>query len=194
MSPDPLIPGPILNALHRLQEQFDLQPGDVAVVVDPAMQALYLVKDLSVRYTYPVSTGLNGLGNREGSYQTPVGVHSICQRIGAEAVCGTVFKGREQTGELAEIVTDPVSTGQDAITTRILRLIGLEPGVNKGPGIDTCDRYIYIHGTPEEGLIGRPVSHGCIRMTNRDITVLFDQVQEGTLVYILDRPFEQSTS
>lgn len=72
----------------------------------------------------------------------------------------------------------------DLVTTRILWLQGLEPGVNQGKGIDSHARYIYIHGTPEEGLIGQPASHGCIRMYNRDVIELFDAVQEGTLVEI----------
>ncbi|MBD3307946.1 L,D-transpeptidase family protein, partial [candidate division KSB3 bacterium] len=63
-------------------------------------------------------------------------------------------------------------------------LQGMEPGVNKGKGIDSHARYIYIHGTPEEGLIGQPASHGCIRMDNRDVIDLFDQVNEGTFVEI----------
>lgn len=192
MIPEPEVPESVQNALVRLQEKFELHSGEPAIVVDPSTQTLYLMQKSALVRSYPVSTGRTGLGNSEGSYQTPVGVHRICQRIGFEAVCGAVFKGRELTGEVAVIVHEPVSTGQDAITTRILRLIGLEPGVNKGPGIDSFDRYIYIHGTPEEGLIGQPVSHGCVRMKNRDVVDLFGQVREGTLVYILNRPFEGS--
>ncbi len=189
MNPEILIPEPVENALQRLRREFKLEADDPVVVVDPADQMLYLIRGGRVDRTYPVSTGLKGLGNRDGSHQTPVGVHRISERIGSGAVSGAVFKGRELTGEVAVIVPDPVSTGTDAITTRILRLVGLEPGLNKGPGIDTYDRYIYIHGTPEEGLIGQPVSHGCIRMKNGDIIDLFDRVREGTLVFILDRPF-----
>lgn len=188
MDPEILIPEPVQDALRRLREEFELQPGDPVVIVDPGDQKLYLVRGHRADRIYPVSTALNGLGNREGSYQTPVGVHRISERIGDEAVSGAVFQGRKLTGEVAVIVDEPVSTGQDAITTRILRLVGLEPGLNTGPGVDTYDRYIYIHGSPEEGLIGQPVSHGCIRMKNRDIVELFEMVREGTLVYILDRP------
>lgn len=191
MDPEIPIPEPVQEVLRRLREDYELQPKAPVVVVDPSGQILYLIRGDDLVRIYPVSTGLNGLGNRDGSYQTPVGVHRICERIGSGAVPGAVFKGREFTGEVAVIVREPESTGQDAITTRILRLVGLEPGVNNGPGIDTYDRYIYIHGTPEEGLIGQPVSHGCIRMKNQDIIELFEQVREDTLVLILDRPFKK---
>jgi lipoprotein-anchoring transpeptidase ErfK/SrfK len=75
-------------------------------------------------------------------------------------------------------------TEENLILTRILRLDGLEPGINKGEKIDSYARYIYIHGTNREDLIGKPMSHGCICMRNNDIIELFDSVEEGTLVII----------
>ena len=84
-----------------------------------------------------------------------------------------------------KIHTDDSPAEGDYVTTRIMWLEGLEPGINKGPGIDSFKRYIYIHGTPEEGRIGRPASHGCIRMRNADVIRLFDDVAVGTLVDIV---------
>ncbi|MCE2496361.1 MAG: L,D-transpeptidase [Flavobacteriales bacterium] len=78
----------------------------------------------------------------------------------------------------------PRFTGKDYVTSRILWLAGLEPGLNQGPGIDSHDRYIYIHGTHEEGLIGQPASHGCVRMLNEDVIILFDRTPVGSAVYI----------
>jgi hypothetical protein len=95
-----------------------------------------------------------------------------------------IFRGRIPTGEIAELELANVETGMDLITSRILWLDGLESGVNRGEGIDTHDRYIYIHGTNEEGRIGQAVSHGCIRMNNQDVIELFEQVDKGTLVII----------
>jgi lipoprotein-anchoring transpeptidase ErfK/SrfK len=63
-------------------------------------------------------------------------------------------------------------------------LDGMEEGVNRGPGIDSYDRYIYIHGTHEEGLIGQKASHGCIRMFNNDVIYIFNKVNKGTKVLI----------
>jgi lipoprotein-anchoring transpeptidase ErfK/SrfK len=68
--------------------------------------------------------------------------------------------------------------------SRILWLSGLESGINSGPGVDSYSRYIYIHGTHEEGLIGQKASHGCIRMFNNDVVYLYDIVEKGTKVYI----------
>lgn len=45
---------------------------------------------------------------------------------------------------------------------------------------------IYIHGTPDEASLGTPVSHGCIRMRNRDVIAPFDQVEPGTRVEIVE--------
>ena len=72
----------------------------------------------------------------------------------------------------------------DWITTRIFWLEGLEPGVNKGPGVDTYERYIYLHGTAREDELGSPGSHGCVRMSNADAARLSEIVQEGDPVWI----------
>ena len=98
----------------------------------------------------------------------------------------TIFRSRANTGKVAKILTEPIDVEEDLVLTRILWLEGLEPGVNRGPGIDSKSRYIYIHGTNEEGLIGTPASHGCLRMKNDDVIDLFDRVPVGTEVWILD--------
>lgn len=179
----------VLQAIDKLETRFALASDEVAIVIDPAEQQLYLVKDRQVLVVYPVSTGAKGLGNREGSYQTPTGTHRVRGRFGEGAEPGTIFRGRRSIGRVAKIYTDPVDVPEDDVTTRILRLEGMEPGINRGGKVDSYGRYIYIHGTPEEGLIGRPASHGCVRMINADVVELFDAVPEGTLVEILNRPF-----
>lgn len=113
-----------------------------------------------------------------------MGIHAVCRKIGDGAAVGTVFKGGVDTGTTARIYRDDTNVSDDLITTRILWLEGLEPGVNQGPGIDSRERRIYIHGTHEEGLVGTPVSHGCIRMKNLDVIELFDAIPEGTVVDI----------
>jgi lipoprotein-anchoring transpeptidase ErfK/SrfK len=145
---------------------------------------MYLVKHDSVEKTYRISSSKYGIGSRAGSNKTPLGVHRIAEKIGSNAEPNTIFAGRKNTGKLATIIKDSVDVQADDVTSRILWLDGLEPGVNKGKGIDSHSRYIYIHGTPEEGLIGTPASHGCIRMYNRDIIELFDLVKVGTLVLV----------
>ena len=136
---------------------------------------------------FPVSTAARGVGNREGSLQTPLGLHRVAQKIGDAVPAGTVFRGREDTGEVAPVLSDPEDTAPgDRVTSRILWLEGLEPGVNQGGDVDSFARYIYIHGTDQEGRIGEPASHGCVRMRNQDVIALFARVPLNTLVLILD--------
>ena len=135
--------------------------------------------------SYPVSTAVKGAGEHEGSEQTPRGLHEIRAKIGAGAPMGMVFVGRRATGEICTpelLRTDP---GGDWITTRILWLRGLERGRNRLGNADSMRRYIYIHGTPYEALIGTPASHGCIRMRNADVIELFDAVEPGSQVEII---------
>jgi lipoprotein-anchoring transpeptidase ErfK/SrfK len=96
----------------------------------------------------------------------------------------TIFVARNNTGKVANIIESPINTESDHVTSRILWLSGLESGINSGPGVDSYSRYIYIHGTHEEGLIGQKASHGCIRMFNNDVVYLYDIVEKGTKVYI----------
>jgi lipoprotein-anchoring transpeptidase ErfK/SrfK len=150
------------------------------IVVDTSAQRLFFIDNGKIDKEYRVSTSSRGPGNREGSFQTPQGLHRICEKYGDSAPAGRIFKDRIDTGEIWPVG----KLGENIILTRILRLEGLEPGVNKGPGIDSYDRYIYIHGTNSEHLIGTPNSHGCICMKNADIIELFDFTQEDTLVFI----------
>ncbi|MCG5536588.1 L,D-transpeptidase catalytic domain [Ectothiorhodospira mobilis] len=171
--------------LQRLEERFPQYfVADPVAVVRTDEQRLYVIRQGEIQASYPVSTSRFGLGNEDGSLKTPLGVHRIQQKIGADAPVGAVFVAREPTGETTPIVTEPRRTEGDHITTRILRLEGLEQGVNRGQGIDSLERHIYIHGTDEEGLIGRPASQGCVRMTNADVMDLFDTMPEGALVVI----------
>jgi hypothetical protein len=175
----------IAKALERLRH-FGLQDGDTAIVVLAAAQRLYLIdSDGEILEEYPVSTAAKGLGCEDGSNKTPTGAHRIAERIGDGEPIGRVFRSRVPSDEIAEISADPgYRSPEDLITTRILWLEGLEEGVNRGPGVDSHARYIYIHGTPEEGRIGAPASHGCVRMGNADLVDLFSRINESAAVYI----------
>jgi lipoprotein-anchoring transpeptidase ErfK/SrfK len=155
------------------------------IVIKITQQKLYLFEKERVLKVYPVSSSRFGIGNKSGSNKTPLGLHRISNMIGRNAPIGAIFVKRRNTSEVVRIRKKAANQPQDLITTRILRLEGLARGINKGVGIDSFQRCIYIHGTPEEGLIGRPVSHGCIRMNNRDIIDLFNLVKRGTLVKIV---------
>jgi hypothetical protein len=115
---------------------------------------------------------------------TPTGLHAIAERIGAGQPAGMVFKSRMPTGlHFSEIPLDDAGTG-NLITSRILWLKGLEPGVNSGGEVDTFKRYIYIHGTQQEDRIGEALSAGCILMRNADVIELYDAVRVNDLVWI----------
>lgn len=157
--------------------------GDRAVWVSCAKQQLVVIQNGQIVALYPCSTAAKGAGNREGSYQTPLGWHEIDERFGDGLPWGAVFKERIFTGRTWQ---PGQPTGDDMILTRILWLRGREPGVNQGLGIDSHDRYIYIHGTPEEHKIGRPASRGCVRLTNSDMIDLFDRTPSGTPILITD--------
>lgn len=169
--------------------QGQMLPETPYLWVSVSEQKMFYKQQDQVLATYPISTAEKGIGNRSGSLQTPVGLHRVAERFGAGAALGTWFKARQSTGRIVEILTEPKKADGDYVTTRILWLQGLEAGVNQGRDaegnvVDSYRRYIYIHGTPEEGLIGQPASHGCIRMLNADVIELFEKVPTGTLVYI----------
>ncbi len=151
-------------------------------------QKLYLSDVSQNVIMYSVSTAKNGPGEQNGSECTPRGEHVICEKIGDGAVSNTVFVGRVATGEIYSPSMRETFPDRDWILTRILWLDGCEPGRNQGENetgcCDTKARYIYIHGSPDDVEMGKPGSHGCIRMRNADMIDLFDRVTVHTRVTI----------
>lgn len=142
--------------------------------------------DGTVLREYVVSTAKNGAGEESGSYRTPRGRHLIRAKIGAGSPENAVFVRRRPTGEIWTPELFEQYPGRDWILTRILWLSGCEPGRNRLGGVDTMRRYIYIHGSPDLAEMGKPGSHGCIRMRNADIVELFDLVPVYTPVEITE--------
>jgi lipoprotein-anchoring transpeptidase ErfK/SrfK len=145
------------------------------IVISVKDQKLALINEGHVSHIYPVSTSRYGIGDSPGSYATPLGRLVIRKKIGKGCQLGTVFKTRVPTGE----VLPPNTPGRDPIVTRILWLDGQEP-----QNRHAYARCIYIHGTPQEKLLGRPVSYGCIRMRSKDVATLADALPVGTTVKI----------
>ncbi|MDI6745385.1 MAG: L,D-transpeptidase [Thermodesulfovibrionales bacterium] len=155
------------------------------IVVKISEQKLYLMNGNEVSKTYAVSTSRYGVGSRIKSNKTPLGMHRIAEKIGEGAPFGAIFDGKRMyTGEISTIYTDDTKLSENYELTRIIWLEGMEPGINKGKGIDSYKRLIYIHGTAEEGLIGTPASIGCIRMKNSDVIEFFNLVNVGMTVEI----------
>lgn len=156
--------------------------GDV-LYVSVRSQRMHHVRGRRMLKEYVISTSANGLGSEQDSYRTPTGLHHVRERIGAGLPAWSVLKDRVPTGEVADSTHQET---RDVITSRILWLSGLESGLNQGGNVDSYGRWIYIHGTADEHSLGAPSSHGCIRMANRDIIALFEEIPVGTLVVIYD--------
>ena len=148
-------------------------------------QRMYHIKHNKIIDTFIISSSLKGTGNKAGSNKTPLGLHKVKEKHGKGVPINGIMIERVFYGKLATIHHDTTKSNSDEITSRLLWLEGLEEGKNKGEGIDSYNRYIYIHGTSEEGRLGTPASHGCIRMGNKDIIDLYKKVKVGTLVLIL---------
>lgn len=154
------------------------------ITVEVTSQTLILWNNGTTVARYKISTAANGVGNRQNSNCTPLGKHRIYKKCGAGLPIGAVLSFGEWTGAVID-QHNPPQQGKDYILTRALILEGVEPGINRGPGIDSLERGIFIHGTQAEDKLGTPVSHGCVRMGNKDIMALFEQVDEGDEVVIL---------
>lgn len=152
------------------------------ILISAADQRMVVLRDGEPVAAYPVSTSKFGLGDTPGSYATPVGTFRVKKKIGDGAPPGAVFKSRKLTGEILPVD----APGRDPIVTRILWLDGLEPQNRRA-----FERFIYIHGTPEERNIGTPVSFGCIRMRSNDVIELYDMVGEGARVVVSPKPLTE---
>ncbi len=155
------------------------KPTNHLIHVSIPAQRMHVFEGTTCVAAYTVSTSKNPPSCRRDSGGTPDGLHRVAEKIGADTPLGTVFKGRIPTGGFYWDYTD-----QNLITTRILWLEGLHPGHNQGGDRDSKNRYIYIHGTNHEDLLGTPHSGGCVNMSNTDVIELFDRVDTGTLVWI----------
>ena len=158
-----------------------------ALLVSIAQQSAVLIEKgrgvsqaYRLRSTFRCSTSKFGIGEKAGSNMTPRGLHRITEKIGGGCPVGTVFKGRKVIGYTWQGMPNAL------ITTRSLWLDGLEPGFNRGGDVDSHARYIYIHGTGDEGTIGRPASHGCVQLASVDLVPLYDRLTKGTLVWITE--------
>ncbi|MEM7027250.1 MAG: L,D-transpeptidase [Pseudomonadota bacterium] len=157
---------------------------DIKLHVSITDQTLLLFEGDKQIKQYSISTARNGAGELLNSECTPRGKHTIAEKIGNDYAVNTVFVGRKSTGEIYEPALRKLHPNRDWILTRILWLEGQEEGKNKGGELDTYQRYIYIHGSPDDVEMGKPGSHGCVRMKNKDVIELFEKVNVGDAVII----------
>ena len=159
-------------------------PASYSIEISISKQRLYLYEKNKLIRSFPVSSSAYGEGQIENSFKTPLGMHKIKFKIGTNVEKYHFFVSREHIAQKANIIHEYIDSEDDFITSRILWLDGLVEGFNKGTNVDSLNRYIYIHGTHEEGLIGEKASHGCIRMLNHDVLELYDLIPEETTVNI----------
>ena len=172
----------VLQSIASIDQSFNQL--ELLLYIDIDNQNMFLLKKGTVFKVYKISSSYYGTGSEVNSLKTPLGKHEIYKKLGQNLPVNAILKGRVWNGAIANIITEEVDTDFDHVTSRILWLDGLEVGKNKGKGIDSRSRYIYIHGTAEEGLIGKPASDGCIRMYNSDVIELFELVEEKAQVWI----------
>lgn len=175
-----------LEAYRTRARALDLQSPDHVIVADLGEQILRLheTRSGSVLGEWPVSSGKRPRSCRQDSLGTPWGLHEVAEKYGDNAPPGMVFKGRVATGRRWQDLPEEADATGSLVTTRILRLRGLEPGLNAGPGVDSYDRYIYIHGTNRPGAFPQNISSGCLLMRDPDLLALYESVPTGTHVWI----------
>jgi L,D-transpeptidase catalytic domain len=153
------------------------------IVVSVPEQQLAVIDRGKVISKYPISTSKFGLGDGSGSYRTSLGVLFVSAKFGDHLPADAVIKNRVSIGE----IVNPNVPGRDAIVSQVIWLRGMEQQ-NRG----ARDRCIYIHGTPEERLLGRPASFGCTRMRSRDVIALYDLAHIGMHVTITQSKIDNS--
>jgi hypothetical protein len=175
-----------IEQVNKACSSLGIKPGQRILAVRISTATLQFFRNGELVRSYVVSTSKRPPSNIKSSLGTPRGLHEIAERIGAGQPPGMVFKSRVPTGRHFSEILEREPHNDNLITSRILWLRGLEPGVNRGGDVDTYGRYIYIHGTNHESRLGEPLSAGCVLMRNLDIVELYEEVRVGDRVWITD--------
>ncbi|HUR60667.1 MAG TPA: L,D-transpeptidase [Opitutaceae bacterium] len=175
-----------MEQVNQTCARLGIKPGERVMVARISTATLQFFRKGALVKSYVISTSRRPPSNIKGSLGTPRGLHEIAERIGAGQPPGMVFKSRVPTGRHYSEIPNSSAGENNLITTRILWLRGMEPGVNRGGDVDSYARYIYVHGTNHEGRVGEPISAGCLLMRDLDIVELFEEVRAGDLVWIAD--------
>ncbi len=174
-----------MEQVNKTAARLGIKPGERVLVVRIGTATLQFFRKGALVKSYAVSTSKRPPSNLKNSLGTPRGLHEIAERIGGGQPPGMVFKSRVPTGRHFSEIPGHENEA-NLITSRILWLRGLEPGVNQGGDVDTYERYVYLHGTNHESRIGEGLSAGCVLLRNLDIVELYEEVRAGDLVLILD--------
>lgn len=174
----------LLTEVLQTTEGPTIYADDWLLIVSVSRQRMVVAQGSSIKKVYTISTAKAGVGSLENSGKTPLGWHQVTEWIGGDALAGQVFVSRKPTSEIIPHTSWNSSNSKDKVLTRIMWLSGLEPGRNQGGNVDSHNRFIYLHGTNQEHLLGTPASHGCIRLYNHNVIELFE-LTKGKLTYCL---------
>lgn len=186
----------VTDIYKKLSLQHWYKTDQQALIVDTIEQKMYVVKDSKIQKEYDISTAYNIADDGTVKPNAPQWISSVVWSNGMPAgvleITGSRWKNAEKDKVLVAAgknkdwnpihkvtteVADPSKSNQ--ITSRILYLGGKEESTKT-----VRSRWIYIHGTNQENLIGQPASNGCIRMKNDDIIELSAQITWPILVGI----------
>jgi L,D-transpeptidase catalytic domain len=165
--------------------ELGIKPANQQLAVHVTTQTMQFYRGGDLVRAFVISTSLRPPSNLKGSLGTPLGLHAVAEKIGHGQPPGMVFTGRVPTGRHFSELSEE-ENHSNLVTSRILWLRGLEPGLNQGGEVDSHDRYIYVHGTNHEDRLGTPLSSGCVLMRNLDIIGLFEDIRVGDLVWIAE--------
>jgi lipoprotein-anchoring transpeptidase ErfK/SrfK len=143
----------------------DTQTGAVTPEVEPAVKEIHLLVNLTTKQVY-VYLGTEVIAQYaiaigKPGWETPKGTYRVFEREE-----NPIFKSFKTGRIIKSGPENPLGTRWIGIWTDGKTRLG-------------------FHGTNQPELIGQAVSHGCIRMHNKDVTTLYEQVKVGTLVKIV---------
>jgi L,D-transpeptidase ErfK/SrfK len=147
------------------------------IVVNIAEMRLYYFPDSNTWRAASVLTFPAAVGRDE--WDTPTGETVVAERI-VDPEWVPPQSIREEAAAKGETLPDVVPAGpQNPLGKYALRL-----GWRKH----------LIHGTNDPRSIGRPATHGCIRLYPEDMATLFEYAREGTPVVLVDQPYKIGAS
>jgi hypothetical protein len=171
------------NSFRQKCAALSIAPTQHWLYVCIAAQKLWLMRDGGIVSECICSTSKNPPSCIANSYGTPTGLHAIGSKIGDSAPVGAVFKGRVCVANHYTLLPQ-AEQSTNLITSRILRLKGMEPHHNARPGDNAWERYVYLHGTNHPQKLGKPFSAGCVLLGDQDLVQLYDTLAVADLVWI----------
>ena len=153
----------------------------VVITVDVATNTAYLFRDGDLLSKSAAATGTEKLlkkGHRIWLFHTPRGHLSVLRKI-ENPVWRKPDWAFIEDGELIPSPNDP---------SRLVKGHLGKYALDLGDGI-------LIHGTDDRASIGKPASHGCIRLPNDMLTKVWNTAAVGTDVYIFEsRPVQTAVN